>query len=276
MTRGIRNCALAGLALVLVAAAAAATEGTWVADSGKVHPLTPGSAVFVSEDNAERYDLSGLRDGETRVFGAGPRAVTARRSGDSVALSRTASGDDVSSIDITCRIGDDTCTVLTFPNDPNKVMIAIEKERTCVNGVGDCDFEVDDFSAEGQVVVDIDCDGEDCAEVHALTLDGMMLDRLHDTISGEAITVEALDSEDGAPSRIVIRRTGAGGGHAIRQLHGDRVLLRCSEGDATIVVDKDEADGTFLCPKHSTPMARVQGATGTGVHVIRKGAPREH
>jgi hypothetical protein len=36
-----------------------------------------------------------------------------------------------------------------------------------------------------------------------------------------------------------------------------KTVLRCPEGDATVRVDEEEADDTFLCPKHSVPMEQV-------------------
>ena len=59
-------------------------------------------------------------------------------------------------------------------------------------------------------------------------------------------------------------------------LASDSVLLRCTEGDATITVKKEEAKDTFLCPKHSTPMEPVAQTFGSGIHVIREGDPHEH
>jgi hypothetical protein len=289
MKRSILGLTLAGL-LVVSGAAIAGEGGTWVADSGEVHQLHHGNAVFVSDENAERFDLSELRDGETRVFGSGPRAVTATRNGDLVSLARSSSGDDVSRVDVSCSIGSDTCTVLTFPSEPDKVMIAIEKERVCVNGEGDCDHAFGSFTTGEHVVVDIDCDGEDCENIHALHLDEMMLDQMNNTFT---VDVEALAGDEGEPSRIVIRRSGGGDGegnvwvtggpHGVRGHHGDKVMLRCSEGDATITVDKAEAEQTFLCPKHSTPMEKVSGRP-SGIHVIqapkiegkREAKPREH
>ena len=287
MKRLIQGFALASLVLVLAAGSTPAGEGKWVTQSGQVHAIHGGNAFFVSDDDAERFDLSDLKDGETRTFGAGPRAVTVSRTGDEATITRGGSGDDVSAIDITCRLNDDTCTVLTFPNDPEKVMVAIEKERTCINGAGDCDFSFGD--GEGHIVVDIDCDASDaadCSELHAIHLQGLA--ELH-----ENFTVETTGDEDGGPSRIVIRRIGGDGAeednvfvtrmdvssvsamHQVLALHGDSVMLRCSEGDATIMVEKDEADDTFLCPKHSTPMEQVKGHS-SGVRVIRTGDPHEH
>ena len=283
MKRLIQGFALASLVLVLAAGSTSAAEGTWVSESGQVHAIHAGNAIFVTEDGAERFDLSDLADGETRTFGAGPRAVTVSRSGSEATITRRASGDDVSAIEITCQLNNDTCTVLTFPNDPNKVMVAIEKERTCIDGAGDCDFTFGD--GEGHIVVDIDCNGGDCSEFHT-----MHLERLADL--HESFTVESMDDENGVPSRIVIRRIGGDGAREddvfvtkvgtsvfdamqrIQVLHGDSVMLSCSEGDATIMVNKDEADDTFLCPKHSTPMEQVKGHGA--LRLIRHGEPHEH
>jgi len=285
MKRLIQGFALACLVLVLAAGSTQAGERKWVSKSGNVHAIHGGNAVFVSADDAERFDLSDLSDGETRTFGTGARAVTVSRSGDVATITRTGSGDDVSAIEITCQLGDDTCTVLTFPNEPEKVMVAIEKVRTCANGVGDCDFSFGAGHGEGHVIVDIDCDGDDCNEFHTMHLEG--LSGLHD-----AFTVETAGDGDEV-SRIVIRRIGDpgakednvfvtsvgasafGGLHEILALSGDNVMLRCSEGDATIMVEKEEAEDTFLCPKHSTPMEQVKGH-GSGVRVIRTGGPHEH
>jgi hypothetical protein len=281
MKRFFQGVALMGLALILVAGSATAGEGTWVSDKGKVHAIHSGNAVFVSDDGAEKFNLSDLRDGESRTFGTGDKAVTVSRRGDEATISRASSGDDVSAIDVLCRLDEDNCTVLTFANDADKVMVAIEKERTCVNGEGDCDFALGQAHGMGHVVVDIDCDGDDCEDLHT-----MQLSELSNTF-----TVET--AGDGSESsRIVIRRvgdaaakaenvfvtkmgaSGMGELHEFRALHGDSVMLTCSEGDATIMVKKEEKDDTFLCPKHSTPMEASKG--DGNFHVIRGGKPHEH
>jgi hypothetical protein len=284
MKRLIQGLALTCLVLALAAGSTQAGEGKWVSKSGNVHAIHGGNAVFVSDDDAERFDLSDLAVGETRTFGTGSRAVTVSRSGDSVTITRSRSGDDVSSIDITCEVENDTCTVLTFPNDPEKVMVAIERERTCVDGAGDCDFSFGEAHGAGHVVVDIDCDGDDCEEFHTMHLQGL-------SELNNAFAIETT-GDGGETSKIVIRRVGGhgakednvfvtsmgasvGGLHEILALHGDKVMLRCSEGDATIMVEKEEGEDTFLCPKHSTPMEQVKGH-GSGVRVIRTGEPHEH
>ena len=281
MKKLFQGFTIMGLALILVAGSATAGEGTWVSDKGKVHAVHSGNAVFVSDDGAEKFNLSDLNDGESRTFGTGDRAVTVRRSGDEAMISRASSGDDVSAIDVDCRLDVDNCTVLTFADDAEKVMVAIEKERTCVNGEGDCDLAFGEAHGMGHVVVDIDCDGDDCEDLHTL-----QLSELENTF-----TVETA-GEGSEPSRIVIRRvgdagatednvfvtkmgaSGMGGLHKIRTLHGDSVMLTCSEGDATIMVKKEEKDDTFLCPKHSTPMEAAKGHGN--FHVIRGGEPHEH
>ncbi len=279
---------MACLMLVLAAGFTTAGEGKgqWVSKSGNVHAIH-GNAVFVSDEDAVRFDLNDLRDGETRTFGTGARAVTVRRSGNEATISRSGSGsgvDDVSAIDITCRLDEHTCTVLTFPDEPEKVMVAIEKERTCINGVGDCDIAFGEGHGEGHVIVDIECEGDDCADLHTLHLDALAeLDH--------SIEVESIGEGDEA-AKIVIRRVGGegvggdnvfvtkngtmsiGGLQELRALHGDRVMLRCTEDDATIMVKKEEKDDTFLCPKHSTPMEPVKGHGE--LHVIRPGKPHDH
>ena len=112
-----------------------------------------GDAVFFGDD-AEEFDLSDLADGETRVLGSGPKAVTVTRQGDEATISREAQGD-VREVNITCLLGSDTCKVLTFADDADKVVIVVEKVRECVNGVGDCDVSVsvDDFDTAGEHVI---------------------------------------------------------------------------------------------------------------------------
>jgi len=58
--------------------------------------------------------------------------------------------------------------------------------------------------------------------------------------------------DDGGTRRIVVRS-------------GSQASLRCPEGDVTMVVDRDEADETYLCPKHAVPLER---SGGHGAHRI--------
>nr|NIM00506.1 hypothetical protein [Acidobacteriota bacterium]NIM62001.1 hypothetical protein [Acidobacteriota bacterium]NIO58959.1 hypothetical protein [Acidobacteriota bacterium]NIQ30005.1 hypothetical protein [Acidobacteriota bacterium]NIQ84084.1 hypothetical protein [Acidobacteriota bacterium] len=68
----IQGFGLACLVLGLAAGVTTAGErkGKWVSKSGNVHAVR-GNAVFMSDEDAERFDLNDLRDGETRTFGSG-------------------------------------------------------------------------------------------------------------------------------------------------------------------------------------------------------------
>ena len=50
-------------------------------------------------------------------------------------------------------------------------------------------------------------------------------------------------------------------GHAnVLRFDDGKVVLTCPEGDAKIHVEQEEAEDTFLCPKHSVPMEKVEAA----------------
>lgn len=265
-------------ALLLTCGVASAADGQWVSDDGNIHKIH-GSAMFISSDggDAERFDLSELRDGETRTFGIGDRAVTVSRRGDLATISRTGSGDDVSTIDISCSLEEDTCTVLTFADDPEKVMVAIEKERVCVNGEGDCDPHMGEWvhDSGAHVIVEIDCDGEDCDDLQQLKLEelhegmGSFVVKTDDTIGMQnRVMIRRNGDLDGEGHNVFVQRVGDHDGTLQRKLHRvqtNTTMLRCSEGDATLSVSKEEADDTFLCPKHSTPLEKVEHNHGTRV-----------
>ena len=39
--------------------------------------------------------------------------------------------------------------------------------------------------------------------------------------------------------------------------HGDKVVLHCPEGDTTMVIDKENAEEIYLCPKHNVELEPV-------------------
>ena len=223
--------------------------------AGKVVAFGHGHA-----DEVDAVDLGDLLDGETRIFGAGEDQITATRAGDVVTLSRGASGDH-RVIDITCRVPQDSCKVMTFDDDgEERVMIAIEKRRECVNGEGDCeDIEAMMLmdGAIGAKRMMFLHTGEDCAAdagecvVEIETLDGgPHADHLKLLISDE-------DGDDEG-----LTWMSAHGPKVFRFGSSDQLSLRCPEGDTTMSVGKDEADQIFLCPKHSValepqPLRRV-------------------
>jgi len=187
----------------------------------------PGSTVF---------DLSGLADGESRVFGAGSRQLTAVREGDVVRLVAAKNGER-KSLDASCKLATDRCQVITHEGDDSNVVVKIERRLECKNGVGDCaDVDVVALGHGGPgvwVEKSEDCEGEDCPQREI---------RVVVAGDGEAHGDVVFVGED--PNTVVHVRDG--------------VLLRCPEGDATLEVEQDEAGQTYLCPKHSVPMQRAE------------------
>lgn len=241
------------LGCAALAASAWAGDGVWVSRSGEAHELDGDHAVFFSDDGAVEFDLADLADGETRIIGSGVKQVSVTRNGDEATIFRAARGNE-SELSITCRLGSDNCKILTYDDDPEQVMIMIEKTRECVNGVGDCDdgvFGVDALDGAGSRVVirKIHCDeAGKCDEFEDVSSAGA---------EGAArVLIETVDGERGGGDMVFIRRAGENGFN-FRFGDGKTVALRCPEGDTTMVVDKDEADDVFLCPKHSQPLEKV-------------------
>lgn len=253
MTRKHGRNFVLGAALLLACAAAFAGHGTWESDDGTHHEVHGAHAMFISEEGAEAFHLADLRDGEVRVFGEAGKQVTVERRGDEATITREPEAG-ARARSITCRLDTDTCKVLTFDGDSEKVMIVVEKRRECVNGVGDCDVDVEvgDFGGDSaHVIVDkiMDCDGEaDCASAVKLHLEAL-------PHHGENVFVHG-------PSDV-----------QVFGLHdSDTVRLRCPEGDATLRVDKEEAEDTFLCPKHSVPLEPVRLRR---IEIIRSGSDQD-
>jgi hypothetical protein len=172
------------------------------------------------------FDLADLRDGETRTFGAGDAQLTAERDGDVVTVRREARGEH-GPLSLRCRLSTDGCSVVTFEGD-DRVALQVEKRRECVNGVGDCEADEEEIvlgahDGTHEVIVER-CEGAACSE---------------------RVWIGAAD----AGANVFVLSEPGGGFHFAG---GDRSVLRCPEGDTTMVVERAEADGTFLCPKHST------------------------
>ncbi len=210
--------------------------------------LADGEFRFI--EKGDTVDLSELAEGETREFGSGEHRLVATRSGDVVSLSRP-DADGERTIDISCTIGQDTCEVITAGDDDH-VMVKIQKTRVCSGD--DCDgAEIEVMALAGgpgihaiggahgghgghgvhemrHVVIDrSECD-DDNEECNSFTWSS-------DSPGGSMVFI----TDDGHPTLI----------------GGDQTVLSCPEGDATLTVAKDEADETFLCPKHSVPLERL-------------------
>ncbi len=191
------------------------------------------SVVLAGAGNT--VDLSDLRDGETRVFGGGEKELIATRTGDTVTLEGAATADR-NAISVDCRLGSDSCQVTTFDSN-DRIMIQIEKERVCDNGVGDCDDDVMVMAGrpgnipEGAHVIikKVKCEGDDCEEFEWVS-DGDEGDieailELHGKnvfIPGGAGEHEVMVfSGSGDGDRIVHMDHRGGNGFAFHSMHGD-------------------------------------------------------
>ena len=265
-----------GLALVV---AVADEKNVWVSADGDHHSVH-GNMMFIGEEG-DAFDLSDLADGETRIFGTGEKQVSVTRTGDAATITRRASGDE-SGMEITCRLGQDTCKVITDDGDPEKVMIMIQKTRECVNGEGDCDahaemMDVGVFGGDAQTIVirkTVECDDDgNCTE------DVSQMGHPH----GEGHAVIEMITDGGQGGDVIV--VGEGGnwvgdhakGDVVFIAADDKISLRCPEGDTTMRVEKTEGDAVFLCPKHSVPLEKVK--TKGSVHEIKvrtKEAPKDY
>lgn len=222
------------------------TEKTWVTATGGTTVIPPDAHVlFVGDEGGESFDLAELRDGETRTFGVGEKQVTVTRAGDVATLSRVSS-DAEKSLEVKCKVGQDNCRVITFKDEPEKIMVVVEKTRECVNGIGDCeplDIDVEKLGGNAKVrtiVRKVECDDQgNCQESSDVTSDAKIV----------KVLAHGDGPGDGTLAKIMMF-------HA-DDVAGDQVLMVCPEGDSTLHVAKDEADDTYLCPKHNVPMEKA-------------------
>lgn len=220
-----------------------------------VAPAVSMDRMFFGGDDGESFDLSELRDGESRTFGRGDKQITAARNGDVVAIARDASVDG-KAFSMNCRLSTDTCEILSREGS-DQVMVRVESHRECKNGEGDCeDIEViglgDGSHTSHNVWVEksADCDGPDCEK----SIEVILGDVAGAARSMVFITDDADGTQDG---HSMVFFGGDGDGAHVMRIGSDQATLRCPQGDATIQVEADEADGVYLCPKHSVPMERT-------------------
>ena len=258
MKQGSRiKLAVIATVVLAVGAAWAAGGGTWVSKDGNRFVVDGRDALF--HEKGTEFPLQSLAEGETRVIGAGERAITVSRRGDQVTISR-AGADNRERLEMTCTLGRDDCRIVTFDDDPEKILVVVQKQLTCEDGVGDCadvdvmalggHFQGDWVStahAEGgahviRIQKSVECDDDgNCEAADELIQDG---EGVHDVMIRALGDVHTIDH--------------AG---AMVFLHKDdgKVTLRCPEGDTTMRVETEEAGDVFLCPKHSTPMEQAKG-----------------
>ncbi len=236
---GMRILALA-VALLAGGGVGAEETGKWVAESGHAIVLPEGANAMVISEGGETFDLANLRDGESRTFGQGEKQVTSTRLGDLVTIARTAG--EGKPLEVQCLVGQDLCQVTTFADQPEKVMIMIQKTRECVHGTGDCDKTMD-ITAQAlphgahAIVHKVKCDDAgNCEKFEDISHHGIRI-------------IADVEGDPGNANVIILDSAAPGAG----------VLLRCPQGDATVKVSAEEAGDTFLCPKHSVPMEQAAG-----------------
>jgi len=255
-----------GIAVIALAtfglAAIAGEGGTWVADDGNTFNVSTAHAMFIGEDEgANVFNLDELADGETRTFGSGDKQVTVSRNGDKATILREETREE-SRLEVTCVLGQDTCRVMTFDEDPEKVMVMIAKTRECVNGVGNCEHDMIDLDAiggEGHAIMIkrfVSCDDDgNCEE----TEDHFTHGAPGQIGAAHQIMIETLgEVGEGDGDHLIMVNPGmhVGSFHA-----KDSVTLACPEGDAHMTVKLDEADDVYLCPKHSVPLEQIKFKT---------------
>ncbi len=191
---------------------------------------------LVAGDHEELHSLKleDLADGETRTFGEGDHKVTVTRNGDQLSVNidgmEGLHGKQVmlatAGHDIDCKTDDGDCN-LWVSEDGNVIKL----------GAGGIGGNAMFFSDEG------DAHGGIEKEVHIIRIGE----------GGENSFTVDVDGEEGGPH--IVKMIGGMGHHGLG--HGDKTVLRCTEGDTTMVLDTDEAEEVFFCPKHKTELKPV-------------------
>jgi hypothetical protein len=204
-----------------------------------------GFLVAGDHGELQTLKLEDLADGETRTFGEGDHKVTVTRNGDKLSVKidgmEGLHGKHVmigsAGHDIDCDTEDGDCN-LWVSDDGNIIKMGTGGMH------GNMMFIGDEGDAHGNVIIKSMGDGTDIEkEVHVIRIGE----------GGEnAFTVD-VDGEAGGPH--IIKMIGGLMGH--HGSHGDHTILRCEEGDTTMVLDTEEAEGVFFCPKHKTELKPV-------------------
>jgi hypothetical protein len=205
---------------------------------------------LMAGDHEEMHTLKleDLADGETRTFGEGDHKVTVTRNGDQLSVNvegleglKGFHGKHVmigsAGHDIECDDDKGDCN-LWVSEDGNVIKLG-------AGGIGgNAMFFSDAGDAHGNVIIKAIGDGGDIdKEVHVIRI-----------------------GEDGENTFTVDVEGGEGGPHVVKMIgglmghhgsHGDHTILRCEEGDTTMVLDTDEAEEVFFCPKHKTELKKV-------------------
>lgn len=217
--------------LLVLTVGALCAFGVLVASDG-IHVRDLGDGDFTE------IQLEDLADGESRTFGEGEHEIVITRNGSQLSLEFPGRDGDHGEIilggmghTLDCA-GDNNCTISVSDNG-HMIMINTDRAHTGMGMIGSSIAKAFTFVTSGDV------EGME-GEVHIIKIG-----------KGEG--------EDGEGENVWI--SGGHGGHGSMFLHsmGDKVTLRCTEGDTTMMVNKDDAEGSFYCPQHKTLLEKVSG-----------------
>jgi hypothetical protein len=134
---------------------------------------------FVSTGDAdlEKFDLSELADGETRIFGEGEDRVTATRNGDRITLELPErDGDKPRMID--CTVGKGSCYVMTMGEGKGQVLFLGDAAHVGHAGSFSWSGDVHGVHEDGKVVV-----------VRSLSADGAGLSKIVELSAGSDVSI---------------------------------------------------------------------------------------
>ncbi|MBD3869104.1 MAG: hypothetical protein IFK94_13360 [Acidobacteria bacterium] len=178
--------------------------------------------------------LEDLADGETRTFGEGDHKVTVTRNGDQLSVNV------------------DGLEGLKGLHGKHVMIGSAGHDIDCDSEKGDCNLWV---SEDGNVI--------------KLGAGGIGGNAMFFSDEGDAhgnVIIEAIGDGGDIEKNVHVIRIGEGGPHIVKMIggmmghhgsHGDHTVLRCEEGDTTMVLDTDEAEEVFFCPKHKTELKKV-------------------
>ena len=190
-----------------------------------------GLLVAGDHEKMSNLKLEDLADGETRTFGEGDHKVTVTRTGDQLTVT-IAGLEGLHGKHVLLVDGDHGADVET--GEDHLLWIGEDGKVITIKGA----------DADGKVMIKTSGDGTEIEkEVHVIRIgeDGEK--------HAENITIDVM-KEGGQPHVIKMISKGDHG-------HGDKTVLRCPEGDTTMVIDKEDAEETYLCPKHKIEMKPV-------------------
>ena len=208
-------------------------------------------------DAPEKFNLADLADGESRTFGEGDHAITATRKGDEVTITLRGHGAKGGKETFACTVGKDHCYVMARGEDGKGQVVVLNKSESGKDGKKTVTTRVltsSDSAGEQKIMVFAGDDDDDLVikelepgmkwVTSQVDLDGESGEVVIHS-DGEGLAVVTTDVSETEPGTKVVRIVAEGG-----------TVLRCPEGDATLVLKKGEekTGGPYFCPRHNLKM----------------------